>query len=340
MTRTQLGLLLGGLLLLLGLLLLSMATGAGTYGMPALLGYLMGDDQLRADDKLAMILNTLRGPRTLCALLVGSSLAVAASLLQNATRNPLAEPGLLGVNAGAVLGLVLGLTYAGIGSTLGYLLWSGAGALIGNLLVLGLGGLFSVGRPLQLILVGVALNAIFGGLSSFLLLSHQVVLDQFRFWDLGSVAGADRQAIRLVTPLVLLAFLLGLSLCRGLTLLQMGDAQAQALGLHTNRLRLGVLLASTLLTACAVSLAGPIGFLGFLAAYGARQIEPVSLSRQLLFSALGGSLLLLLADILARWLIQPFELADGTLLALLGAPLLIALVWRGQGLLVTGEPNR
>jgi len=336
-TRVQTWLLLGGLLTLLGLLLLSMTTGAGHYGGRDLLGYLAGDPQLRADDKLAMILHTLRGPRTLCALLVGGSLAIAASLLQNATRNPLAEPGLLGVNAGAVLGLVLGLTYAGIGSTLGYLLWSGAGALVGNLLVLGLGGLFSMGRPLQLILVGVALNAIFGGLSSFLLLSHQVVLDQFRFWDLGTVAGADAAAIRLVTPLVLLACLLAWSLCRGLTLLQMGDAQAQALGIHPRRLRLGVLLASTLLTASAVSLAGPIGFLGFLAAYGARQIEPVVLGRQLLFSALGGGLLLLLADILARWLIRPFELADGTLLALLGAPLLIALVWRGQHRLMTGE---
>ncbi len=120
-----------GLLLLGSFMLISMAVGAGEYGLSELFGYLFGylggDTALHSNPHLTMILYTLRLPRTLCAVLVGSALAVAATLLQSATRNPLAEPGLLGVNAGAVLGLILGLTYAGISSTFGYLLWSAGG---------------------------------------------------------------------------------------------------------------------------------------------------------------------------------------------------------------------
>jgi len=330
-----------GLLLLGSFMLLSMAVGAGEYGLSELFGYLFGylggDTSLHNNPHLTMILHTLRLPRTLCAVLVGSALAVAASLLQSATRNPLAEPGLLGVNAGAVLGLILGLTYAGISSTFGYLLWSAGGALLGNVLVLALGSLLSAGQPLTLILMGVALNAIFSGLSSFLLLANQAVLDQFRFWDMGSVAAVEIAALGVLLPVVLLAWLLILPVCRSLSLMQMGDAQARALGVATQRVRLVILLVVTLLTGSAVALAGPIGFLGLLAAVLARQVAPVDLGRQLLFSALTGALLLLVADILARWLIQPFELADGTLLAVVGAPVLIGMVWRTRTPWLTGR---
>ncbi|WP_313281469.1 FecCD family ABC transporter permease [Stutzerimonas balearica] len=316
-----------GLVLLL--LAASLSTGAGVYGAGEVFGYLLGQPERLADDKLAMVVDSLRLPRTLGALVVGGSLAIAASLLQSATRNPLAEPGLLGVNAGAVLGLVVGLIYFGVESTQGYLLWSGAGALAGNLVVLGIGLLLGQASPLKLILAGVALGAVFGGLSNYLLLSTRVALEQFRFWNLGSLSATSLHAVLVVAPFAAAGLALATLLCRQLTLMQMGDSQARALGISTTRVRLGVLLASTLLTACAISLAGPIGFLGFLAAYCARLLEPVALLRQLLFSTLFGMLLLLAADVLARWLIQPFELPVGTLLAALGAPALIAIVLRG-----------
>ncbi len=318
-----------GAALLTALLMLSLATGAGVYGASEVLGYFRGDALLLADDKLAMIINTLRLPRTLAALVVGASLAIAASLLQSATRNPLAEPGLLGVNAGAVMGLVVGLIYFGIESTQGYLLWSSAGALLGNLIVLGIGLMLGQASPLKLILAGVALSAVFGGLSNYLLLANQTALEQFRFWNLGSLSASELDAVRLITPVVLVALALAVMLCRQLTLMQMGDAQAKSLGIHTTRVRIGVLIASTLFTACAISLAGPIGFVGFLAAYCARLVEPVKLMPQMLFSALFGMLFLLAADILARWAIQPFEMPVGTLLAVIGAPALIAIVLRG-----------
>ncbi len=121
-------------------------------------------------------------------------------------------------------------------------------------------------------------------------------------------------------PFALLGLLLTLALCRQLTLMQMGDNQALALGIRPTRVRIGVLLAATLFTACAIAIAGPIGFVGFLAAYCARLVEPVRLAIQVRFSALFGVLFLLGADILARWLIQPFELPNGVILALIGAP--------------------
>ncbi|MEL7559140.1 iron ABC transporter permease [Stutzerimonas chloritidismutans] len=336
MTRTdatfpgyqQAVLVMGGALLM-SLLVISMSTGAGVYGAVDVLHFLLGDQLAVADEKLAMVVETLRLPRTLAAIVVGGSLAIAASLLQSATRNPLAEPGLLGVNAGAVLGLVIGLIFYGVESTRGYLLWSGAGALLGNLVVLGIGLMLGQASPLKLILAGVALAAIFGGLSNFMLLSTRVALEQFRFWNLGSLSATRLDAVQTVAPVALMGLALAGLLCRQLTLMQMGDSQARALGIDTTWVRLGVLVASTLLTACAISLAGPVGFVGFLAAYCARLIEPVALLRQLLFSTLFGMLFLLAADILARWLFQPFELPVGTLLAALGAPALITIVLRG-----------
>ncbi|MCQ4259826.1 FecCD family ABC transporter permease [Stutzerimonas stutzeri] len=325
----QQAVLLGSVGLLLGFLVLSMSTGAGVYGAAEVFRYLTGDPAAVADEKLAMVVDTLRLPRTLAALVVGASLAVAASLLQSATRNPLAEPGLLGVNAGAVLGLVIGLIFYNVESTRGYLLWSGSGALLGNVIVLGIGLMLGQASPLKLILAGVALAAIFGGLANFMLLRTRVALDQFRYWNLGSLSASRLDALGTILPVALLGIVLAALLCRQLTLMQMGDSQARALGIHTTGVRVGVLVASTLLTACAISIAGPIGFVGFLAAYCARLIEPVGLLRQLLFSTLFGMLFLLAADVLARWLLQPYELPVGTLLAAIGAPALITIVLRG-----------
>ena len=329
MRRHQWGLLSGGLLLLVLLALASLGTGAGTYGLPEVAGYLLGDPQRVADDKLAMIVDTLRLPRTLAALLIGAALAVAASLLQGATRNPLAEPGLLGVNEGAVLALVIGISFFAVESTAGYLVWAGIGAVCGNLVVLALASMMGVASPLRLILAGVALTAVFGGIANYLLLADRVALDQFRFWNLGSLAGVQMGALGTLLPGALAALVLAALLSRRLQLMSMGDQQARALGVSTAWVRAGVLTSASILTACAVAVAGPIGFIGFLAAYCGRVIESVSLPRQLLFSALAGALLLMAADVLARWLIQPYELPVGTLLAAIGAPVLIVVVLRG-----------
>ena len=309
------------------LALLSLSVGAGDYGLPKVIGYYF--HTLSPDPHMTMVMDTLRLPRTLCAVMVGVCLSLAASLLQSATRNPLAEPGLLGVNAGAVLGLVIGLTYFNVESAHGYLIWSGMGAFTGNIVVLVVGQLMGKSSPLKLILVGVALTATFGGLSNYVLLSNQVVLDQFRFWNLGSLAAADMSAMAIILPFMLAAVVVTVLLARQLTMMQLGEEQARALGINTHWVRIGVLLAATVFTACAISVAGPIGFVGFLAAYCARMVEPVRLSLQIIFSSVFGTIFLLVADILARYLIQPFEMPNGVILALIGAPVLIAVVHRG-----------
>ena len=306
---------------------MSMSVGAGEYGAAEALAYYFS--AIEPSAHMTMVMDTLRLPRTLCALMVGVSLSLAASLLQSATRNPLAEPGLLGVNAGAVLGLVTGLTYFGVESAQGYLVWSGMGALAGNIVVLLVGHVMGKSSPLKLILVGVAMNATFGGVSNFILLSNQVVLDQFRFWNLGSLAAADMTSMALISPFMLAAIVLTFLLARQLTMMQLGEQQARSLGINTHWVRIGVLLASTLFTACAISVAGPISFVGFLAAYCARMVEPVRLSVQVIFSALFGVCFILIADILARWMIQPYEMPNGVLLAMIGAPVLIGVVRRG-----------
>ncbi|MGI3130015.1 FecCD family ABC transporter permease [Halopseudomonas pachastrellae] len=329
MSRRQWTVLAVAVLSLALLVLTSLGTGAGTYGLPEVAGYLLGDPARLADDKLAMIVDTLRLPRTLASLLIGAALAVAASLLQGATRNPLAEPGLLGVNEGAVFALVIGISFFAVESTGGYLLWAGIGAVLGNLVVLALASMMGVASPLRLVLAGVALTAVFGGLANYLLLADRVALDQFRFWNLGSLAGVQMDSLATLLPGAVLALLGAIALSHRLQLMSMGDQQARALGVSTSWVRAGVLTAASILTACAVAVAGPIGFIGFLAAYCGRAIEPVVLPRQLLFSALSGALLLIGADILARWLIQPYELPVGTLLAAIGAPVLILVVLRG-----------
>jgi len=224
---------------------------------------------------------------------------------------------------------VIGISFFAVESTAGYLVWAGIGAVCGNLVVLALASMMGVASPLRLILAGVALTAVFGGIANYLLLADRVALDQFRFWNLGSLAGVQMGALGTLLPGALAALVLAALLSRRLQLMSMGDQQARALGVSTAWVRAGVLTSASILTACAVAVAGPIGFIGFLAAYCGRVIESVSLPRQLLFSALAGALLLMAADVLARWLIQPYELPVGTLLAAIGAPVLIVVVLRG-----------
>ncbi|CCQ11008.1 ABC-type Fe3+-siderophore transport system,permease component [Pseudoalteromonas luteoviolacea B = ATCC 29581] len=312
------------LITLVLLMTLSLATGPSQISYLDSLRYALGFSLDDSDEQLRMMMDTLRIPRVWVALIVGIGMALSATLLQHATRNPLAEPGLLGVNSGAVFSLVVGMTYFSVESSLSMLYWAGAGALFGNFIVLGMAQWLGQQHPLRLILLGVAMSATFGGLANYLLLADQVVLDQFRYWNLGSLASADSQAIYTALPCFALACALTVWLLPSLRLLQFGDTQAQSLGVNSSYCRLGVLVCSTCFTACAIAIAGPIGFVGFLAAFYARCFYPAKLYQQTVLSALFGGVFILIADILARILIQPFELPSGVLLAFVGGP---ALMW-------------
>lgn len=314
-------------LAILALMIASMANGAGTTGIADLLHMMSGRGE--ADSEAAMVMLDLRLPRTLAALMVGSALGAAGMLMQAVTRNPLAEPGLLGVNSGAALGVVAGIAFGGAAAGPGYLAWAMLGALAGNACVLAVAhASHKRAGPLRLILAGIALGATFHGASSAILLSEPAGFDQYRFWVLGSLAGATMQMIAWAAAPIVLGLLAALLLARPLSALLLGDDSARALGHHPALLRVGVALAATVLTGCAVALAGPIAFLGLLAPHLARVLKGAGLARQVAFSATLGAALLLLADLGARMVAQPFETPVSVLTALLGAPLLVWLARR------------
>ena len=305
----------------------SMTSGPGAPGSSELIALLRGVSD--PGGEAAMIMLELRLPRMIAALLVGSALGAAGMLMQAATGNRLAEPGLLGVNAGAALGVVAGIAWAGAAAGPAYLMWAMLGALAGNAAVVAVS---HAGQPkagaLKLVLAGIALGATFHGASSAILLSEPAGYDQYRFWVLGSLAGATPLMTAWTAGPVLAGLLAALLLAHPLSALLLGDDSARALGLRPGMLRMIVASIATVLTGSAVALAGPIAFLGLLAPHLARATGAATLRLQLAWSAVLGAGLLLLADLGARLVAQPFETPASVLTALLGAPLV---VWLARG---------
>ncbi len=264
-----------------------------------------------------LIIRTVRLPRSLLAIAVGSALAVAGALTQGLTRNPLAAPDLLGVEVGAALAMVLAL-YGGGTRSVGFAL---AGAAIAAVTVYWLGSLGRSGlTPMKLIIAGAALSYLLGSLTTGVLLVSQQTLDEIRFWLAGSLAGADLAALKLVLPYWLLGVLLALLLGRSLTLLALGEDVAQGLGLPTAWIKAGAALAVVLLAGSAVAVAGPIAFVGLVVPHGVRFWVGVDYRWIVPYTLLAGGILLLVADIAARLLLQPQELPVGIMTALVGAP--------------------
>ncbi|NUT39920.1 MAG: iron chelate uptake ABC transporter family permease subunit, partial [Thermoactinospora sp.] len=181
---------------LLALCAASMLTGAGRVAPGQVVGYLLGGE---ADGHLRMVVDTLRLPRTLAALVVGAALGVSGMLLQSVTRNPLAETGLLGVNAGAALGVVAGIVTAGAQTGGAYLVWALGGALLATGVVLVVGARLS---PLKLVLAGAALSATLTGITTAVLVADPVTFDQYRYWVLGSLAGIPMERVASIAPAV------------------------------------------------------------------------------------------------------------------------------------------
>lgn len=306
---------------------LSLCVGAGEVGPGGVLDYLLGRDGARDNARLALVVGDLRLPRTLTALLVGSALGVAGCLLQAVTRNPLAETGLLGVNAGASLGVVAGIGLLGFSSGYAYLGCAFTGAVVASGLVLLIAGRAGGGSPMRLILAGAALGATFGGLTNVIVVNSAETYDRFRFWVLGSLAGVEGSGeLARLAPVLALGFLIALLVARPLSALALGDDLARGLGHRPPVIRTVVAVAVTLLTAAAIALAGPISFLGLLAGFVARALAGTRLAPRLLLAGLIGAAVLIAADVAARVVSRPYEAPVSVIVALLGAPVLIALV--------------
>lgn len=270
-----------------------------------------------------------RIPRTVLALLVGASLGVSGAVMQGLTRNPLADPGILGVTSGASLAVVIGIVFFGLSSALGYVWFAIAGSAVSAVFVYVVG---SIGRggatPLKLALAGAAVSAAFSSLVSALLLPRLQVMDTFRFWQIGGVGGANLEHIAMVAPFLLVGAALSFASAGGLNSLALGDDLAAGLGQHVVRTRIVAAAGAVLLCGAATALAGPIGFVGLVVPHACRLIVGLDHRWLLPYSALAGATLLMCADVVGRVIARPDEIDVGIITALIGAPVFIAIVRR------------
>ncbi|WP_307131645.1 FecCD family ABC transporter permease [Microbacterium hominis] len=304
---------------------LSLMIGSNPIGAPDVLAVLSGG----GSPDIRYVVAELRVPRTVAGLVVGVALGAAGALIQGFTRNPLADPGILGVNAGAAFAVAIGIAVFGL-RDMSILVWlSFAGALV---VTLGVTVIGSSGRgpadPLRLTLAGVALGAVFAGATTGMTLSDPDAFDRMRAWHAGSLLGRGFEVLGPVLPFVAVATVAALALARGLNALALGDDVARAQGAHVGGIRVGVVAAVTVLAGTATAIAGPVSFVGLMVPHVARWMFGVDQRRILLASIALAPTLILLSDVLGRVLIAPAEIPVGVVTAFVGAPVLIALARR------------
>ncbi|SFQ42221.1 iron complex transport system permease protein [Amycolatopsis arida] len=322
--RRRAGLLLVLLLALLVAAGLSLAFGARPIAPAAVWDALVHPTGTEED----IVVRALRVPRTVLGILVGIALGAAGALMQGHTRNPIADPGLLGVNQGAAFAIVLSVVVFGV-SDLSAFIWFGfAGALVAAVVVFLLGAVGGHGAtPVTLALAGAAVSALLYGIISAIVLGNRQGMEAYRFWHVGSIAGRDAAIAGQIAPFLILGLLLAVLNTPGLNTLSLGEDVATSLGQHVRRTRIVGVLAITMLTGAAVAACGPIAFLGLIVPHVARALTGPDYRWLVPFAALLGAVLLLLADVLGR-LVSGDTFEVGVMLALLGAPVFIHLVRR------------
>nr|MDT0659441.1 iron chelate uptake ABC transporter family permease subunit [Micromonospora sp. DSM 115978] len=303
---------------------LSVAVGSRPVGLGTVWQVLWHEDGSTA----SVVVHQLRIPRTLLGIGVGAALGLAGTIMQALTRNPLAEPGLLGVNLGASTAVVLAIAFLGVGSPAGYVWFAFAGAAVTSAVVFALGGSGRAPTPERQVLAGVSITAVLGAGVWAILVTRREAFDRYRHWDVGSLADREQAVLAQVTPFLAAGVILALALGRQLNALSMGDESATSLGAHPGRIRGLGILAVTLLCGAATAACGPIWFLGLAVPYAARLFVGSDYRWILAFAVVIGPTLLLTSDVLGRVLVAPAELPVGVVTAFLGAPLFIALCRR------------
>lgn len=269
-----------------------------------------------------------RLPRTMTGVLVGAALGLAGALMQGLTRNPVADPGLLGVNAGASLGVLLAVSWWGVPAS-GAVWFALAGAALATAAVAAIGSLgVEAATPARLVIAGAATTALATSLITVVLLTDPEALERYRFWQLGSLQGRPLAVVSPLWPFLLVGVTVAVFAGRTLDLLALGDDAARGLGLHVGRARWVLLGVVVVLCGAATAAAGPLLFVGLAVPHLARALVGPRYGPLLAVSALAGPALLLAADVLGRLVAAPAELDVGVVVAFLGAPLLIALIRR------------
>jgi len=319
-----------GLLIVLGIAVTCVAAiaglGFGSHPVPpatvveALLHY----DVTNNDH---VVVREARIPRVLLGLVVGVALGLAGAVMQSFTRNPLADPGLLGVNAGAAMAVVLGIAYLGVTDAAGYVWFAFAGAALGAVVVHLLGSTRQrTASPARLVLAGAAVSMVIGSVTGMILISFEATFSQFRYWTVGTLQGRDIGILLTVLPFVVAGTLLAFSLIRPLNSVALGEDTARALGTNITAVRTGSALAVVLLAGAATAAAGPIAFIGLAAPHLVRVVVGPDLRLLIPGVLVVAPALLLTADVLGRVAVAPGELQTGIAVAAIGAPVFIALV--------------
>ncbi|MEU7527424.1 iron chelate uptake ABC transporter family permease subunit [Saccharothrix sp. NPDC042600] len=310
--------------LLLAVCAASITFGARTIPLGAVWDALVRPNGTETD----IIVWSLRVPRTVMGVLAGLALGAAGALMQGHTRNPLADPGLLGVTQGAAFGVVFAVVVLGVDRLYGFIWFGFLGAMVASVAVFLLGAVGGRGAtPVTLALAGAAVSALLYGLIAAVVLGNEQGMEIYRFWRVGSIAGRDFGLVGQIVPFLVAGLVLAVVNTPGMNTLALGEDVATALGQRVVRTRVVGVVAITLLVGAAVAACGPIAFLGLVVPHLARAVTGPDYRWLVPFSALLGAVLLLVADVLGRVLTgDSFEV--GILLAIIGAPVFIVLVRR------------
>lgn len=322
--------LLAGLLacvvLLVAVCALSVAVGTKQIPLHTVWDALWHYDQADTDQ---VIVRTLRVPRTLLGLLVGAALGLAGAVMQGVTRNPLADPGLLGIEGGAALFVVAGIYWFGLTGLTSYVWLAFLGAAVAAVAVYLVGALGREGAtPVKLALSGAAMTALFGSLTTALLLEDVQTYEQYRFWAVGALAGRGTDIVEQVAPFIAVGIVMALLSGRALNALSLGDDVATSLGQRVGMIRAFAAASVVVLCGAATAAAGPIGFVGLTVPHVARAFTGPEYRWILRYSLLLAPILLLGSDVIGRVVARPGELQVGIVTAIVGAPFFIALVRR------------
>jgi iron complex transport system permease protein len=305
---------------------LSLGIGARPIAPTTVLDALLSPESSNADHT---VLLTQRIPRTVIGILAGAALALAGTLMQGLTRNPLADPGLLGINAGASVAVLAAIVLLHITTPVGFIWFAFGGAAIAAVIVAAIGARGPGGdNPAKLALTGAAVTAGLTAVTMLILTTQILALDVYRYWAVGGLTARGLDSVAAVAVPLLIGMGLALVCARGLNLIALGSETASGLGHNVTRTRWLGILATVLLCGAATAIAGPIVFLGLLVPHALRAFVGDDYRRLLTIGIPAGASVLLLADVLGRIIVLPGELQAGIVVAFVGAPVLIALVLR------------
>jgi len=320
-----------GLLIALGVLtllvLVSISVGSKSIPLTTVLSELLHP----TESENGIIIRSGRIPRTLLGIVVGVALGAAGALMQALTRNPLADPGILGVNAGASVAVVGSISLWGLTDPSGYVWFAFIGAAVASVLVYALGaGGRTQATPVRLALAGAAISAALGAVVTGIVLLDPKAFNQFRFWSVGSLAGRPIEVFTSVAPFLAVGTLIAWGLARSLNALVLGDESGRALGTNLTRTRVLGMVAITLLCGASVAAVGPIGFVGLTVPHIARGITGPDQRWLLPYSMVLAPILLLGSDVIGRIIARPSEIEVGIVTALIGAPVFILIARRSR----------